>query len=152
MHTNLNHPCQKNNHISTRFYQIVPRKTPPPSYIDPWEVQKQEHLWRPSGTIIYPHGCSWLRLTSANSCPIQYPQHWVINIEPGKIPNLLLHNKKPMTKKYNWKKLISTQQSTRQKCHQAKYTLIKMANFPPNQKVGTNTWWSFTHMNQTTFL
>ena len=44
MHPNLNHPCQKKNHKSTQFYQMVPWKKPSPSYINPWEFQQQEHF------------------------------------------------------------------------------------------------------------
>ena len=55
-------------------------------------------------------------------------------------------------KKNNWKQSTYKQQSTSQKFHQEQYTLIKLADFPPNQAVVTNTWWSSTHMTQTPFL
>ena len=41
--------------------------------------------------------------------------------------------------KQETKKSISTQQPTIQKYHQAKFTLIKLEDFPSNKSVGTNT-------------
>ena len=152
MHPNLNHLCQNKNHKSTKFYQLVPWNTPSSSYIDPWEFQQQEQFWSPSGTIIYPHGRSWLRVTSANSCSIQYPHHWVINIKPRKTLNLLLCIQQPTTENKNWKQSTYTQQSNSQKYHQEKFTLIKLGYFPFSQSVGKNTWWLSMHMTPTPFL
>ena len=62
-------------------------------------------------------------------------------VEPGKIPDPQLHIQQPTTKNKNWKQLTSTEQSTIQKCHQEKFTLIKLEDLPLNQAVGKKTWW-----------
>ena len=97
---------------------------------------------------------TWLFMTESNVrklLPHSIPAALVHQDITDKMPNLILHIQQPMTENNNWKQLTSTRQSTSQKCHQAKYSPIKLENSPSNQAVGKNVWWSYMHMTPTPF-
>ena len=152
MNPNLNHPFQNKNHKSTQFFQMVPWNTPSPSYIDPWEVQQQRQLWRLSWTN---NLSTWTFRNDSNVCKFlthSIPTALVHKHRTRKNDQYTASHPELMTKNNNWKQSTFTRQSTSSKFHQEKLTLIKLEDFPSNQAVGTNTWWSSMHMTPTPFL
>ena len=143
------HQDNRYKHESMQLYQMEPLSITSTSYIKAWVFQQRTRSWTPSEKIILPCGHSSRLTKSPSFYQIQYPQHWVNKIEHRKTHSLV---KDQHAKHRKLSTSTSTQQSTIQRFPQGRYTSTKPDDFPSNQAVGTNIWWSYMHMNQMLFL